>query len=116
MIKQNTEEDVSVGSGAVATSSFPIGMKRKNVDGKQHTPHQNLHTRSDWKLFEVKNETFIKFKPGVVVFEKWSSYLDLQDSSEKGVYDYAKNNKNITIVLKNSTTGSLKRILRGKNE
>jgi hypothetical protein len=110
------KEDVSVGSGAVAIPSFPLGMKRKDVDGKTPTPSDVISKRQTWKMFEVTNETFVKFKPGSSVFEQWSTYLNLENESEKSIYEYAKTNKNYTIVLKNRKNGSLKSISREKNQ
>jgi len=115
-MNKEKKEDVSVGSGAVSMPSFPLGMKRKDVDGKTPTPSQSMTKRQDWKMFKVTNETFVKFKPGSAVFEDWSKYLNLKNESEKQVYEYAKNNKTHTIVLKNGLTGSLKSISRGKDE
>lgn len=113
-MNKQKKEDVSVGSGAVSMPSFPIGMKRKDVDGTKPTPSDSIAKRQTWKIFEVTNETFVKFKAGSSVFEKWSSYLNLENDSEKGIYDYAKKHKTHTIVLKNGLNGSLKSISRGK--
>jgi len=113
-MNKSKKEDVSVGSGAVAMPAFPIGMKRKDVDGTKSTPSDTIVKRQTWKMFEVTNETFVKFKPGSSVFEKWSTYLNLENDSEKSIYDYAKNNKNYTIVLKNGLNGFLKSISREK--
>ena len=115
MIKQK-KEDVSVGSGAMAMPAFPLGMKRKDVDGTKSTPSDSIAKRQTWKMFQVTNETFVKFKQGNSVFETWSTYLNLENDSEKGIYDYAQTNKSHTIVLKNSLNGSLKSISRGKEK
>ena len=115
-MNKQKKEDVSIGSGAVAIPSFPLGMKRKDVDGKTPTPSDVIVKRQTWKMFEVTNKTFVKFKPGNSVFEKWSTYLDLQDDSEKSIYEYAKTNKTYTIVLKNGANGSLKSISRQNNQ
>lgn len=113
-MNKTKKEDVSIGSGAVAIPSFPLGMKRKDVDGKTPTPSDTIAKRQTWKMFEVTNETFVKFKPGNSVFEKWSTYLNLKNESEKSIYEYAKTNKTYTIVLKNGRNGSLKSISREK--
>lgn len=113
-MNKQKKEDVSVGSGAVSMPSFPIGMKRKDVDGKKPTPSDVIAKRQTWKMFEVTNETFVKFKAGNSVFETWSAYLNLENASEKDAYNYAKKHKTHTIVLKNGLNGSLKSINRGK--
>jgi len=115
-MNKEKKEDVSVGGGAVAIPAFPLGMKRKDVDGTKSTPSEVIAKRQTWKMFKVTNETFVKFKPGTSVFEKWSTYLNLENESEKGIYDYAQKNKSHTIVLKNGLNGSLKSISRGKEK
>jgi hypothetical protein len=115
-MKQEKTEDVSVGSGAVATPSFPIGMKRKDVDGKKPTPSSDVYTRNKFKIFEISNKTFVKFKAGQTSFEEWCSYLNMNDPSDKNIYEYAKTHKNTKIILKNDLNGALKSITRGKNE
>jgi len=101
-------------------------MKRKNEDMSTssgvslpptgNAPHDNSDTgimrRKDWKMFDVKADTFRKFETGRNRFERWSKYLNLQDESEKAIYDYAVKNSKHTIVLRNGDTGAMRSIRR----
>jgi hypothetical protein len=64
-----------------------------------------------YKEFNVSAETFKRFQTGRTKFERWSKYLNLQDSIEKSIYDYYKktNGKSI-IILRNEEDGALRAI------
>ena len=59
--------------------------------------------------FQVDDEVFNKFKNGKAKFRKWSEYLNLEDESQKQIYDFARRQPKGIIVLKNSE-GSLRGI------
>lgn len=104
-VKQ-TDEDMSVGGGAVSMPSFPLG-----------TPaHKNnndpIFKRKDWALFTVKSETFAKFETGRNRYERWHKYLDDDIEEERNAKAYAKKNPGHTIVLRNGDTGALRQIRR----
>lgn len=84
-------EQMTAGSGAVAMIDKPL-MKRKYRD------------------FDVPSEVFRRFEKGRVKFERWSKYLDLQDETQRAVYEYARKNRNAIVVLRDSTTGALRAI------
>ena len=62
------------------------------------------------ETFSVSDDCFHKFRHGKTKFERWSKYLDLTDSSQKKIYDWAKRYHNGTIILKNSQTGQVRGI------
>ena len=62
------------------------------------------------ETFSVSDDCFHKFRHGKTKFERWSKYLDLTDSSQKKIYDWAKRHHNGTIILKNSQTGAVRGI------
>lgn len=64
--------------------------------------------------FTVDDETFNKFKKGKAKYRKWADYLNLEDSSQKQIYDFAKRNPAGIIVLKDSK-GTLKGIRYSRN-
>jgi len=108
MSKEQTDEDMSVGSGAVAMPSFPLGMKsptHKNNDDE-------IFRRKDWALFTVKSETFSKFEVGRNKYSRWNKYLDPEIEEEKAALDYAKRNPKHIIILRNSDNGALRQIRR----
>lgn len=59
--------------------------------------------------FQVDDEVFNKFKNGKAKFRKWSEYLNLEDSTQKQIYDFARKQPRGIIVLKDST-GNLRGI------
>tara|TARA_B110000908_G_scaffold36257_1_gene43438 strand:+ start:3490 stop:3771 length:282 start_codon:yes stop_codon:yes gene_type:complete len=65
-----------------------------------------------YKAFTVPSSTFRKFETGRNKFERWSKYLDMKDSNQKAIHDYAKTKPNNTIILKDSTTGAMRSIRR----
>jgi|688.fasta_scaffold09764_19 hypothetical protein len=78
-------------------------------------PHDNSDTmirRKKFMQFDVNSDTFRKFETGRNRFERWSKYLNLQDDSEKAIYDYAMKNRDHTIVLRNGDTGAMRSIRR----
>ena len=88
-------EDTSVVSVDMNTTGTPLGkkpLKRKK------------------QVFNVSDECFHKFRHGKTKFERWSKYLDLEDASQKQVYDWAKRHHNGTIILQNSVTGQVRGI------
>ena len=82
---------MTAGSGAVAMIDKPL-KKRKYRD------------------FDVPSEVFRRFEKGRVKFERWSKYLDLQDETQRAVYEYARKNRDAIVVLRDSTTGALRAI------
>ena len=62
------------------------------------------------EIFNVSDECFHKFRHGKTKFERWSRYLDLEDASQKKIYDWAKRHHNGTIILQNSVTGQIRGI------
>ena len=87
-------------AGSIAVVDRPLGavVKRK------------------YKQYEVPSKIFRRFEAGRYKFERWSKYLDLQDSNQKALYDYAKKNYDAVIVLKDSETGALIAIRRKERE
>ncbi len=78
-------------------------------------PHDNSDTmirRKNFAQFDVSSDTFRKFETGRNKFERWGNYLNLEDSAEKAIYDYAMKNKNHTIILRNGATGAMRSIRR----
>lgn len=76
-------------------------------------PSQHFKRSSDqWKMFDVKTETFRKFENGRNRFERWSKYLDADDESHQAIRDYAVKNPKNTIVLRDSESGVLRQIRR----
>jgi hypothetical protein len=85
-----------VTTGSVAIVDMPLGIKKK----------------TKYKDFNVPSDIFRRFDTGRNKFERWSKYLNLEDENQRGLYDYAKKNKNSVIVLRDETTGALRCIRR----
>ena len=62
------------------------------------------------ETFSVSDDCFNMFRRGKTKFERWSKYLDLEDVSQKKIYDWAKRHHNGTIILQNATTGAVRGI------
>ena len=95
MSNKKIEEEPSTTSGAIAIADRPLGpvLKRK------------------YKKFDVSNETFKRFEIGRTKFERWSKFLNLEDSNEKSIYDYFnKTRGNAVIVLRNADNGAMRAI------
>ena len=107
---QETDEDMSSGSGAVAMPSFPLGMT--SADIKRGSNEDPILRRKDWKLFDVGSDTFKKFEVGRNKFARWKNYLRDEIDDEKAVKDYAQKNPKHILILRNSDTGALRAIRR----
>ena len=86
--EMNTSSDVDMN---------PTGKPKKKMKRKCET-------------FSVSDDCFHKFRHGKTKFERWSKYLDLTDTSQKKIYDWAKRHHNGTIILKNAQTGAVRGI------
>jgi hypothetical protein len=90
------------GTGAIAIADFPLGAKRKKKKYLEVT---------------ISDETFNRFQTGRTKFERWSKFLNLQDDTEKSIFDFHRKNKGATIYLRNEKTGALRAIRpRAANE
>ena len=88
-------------TAAVAIADRPLGAKSKKKT----------------KEFTISDETFNRFNTGRTKFERWSKYLNLQDETEKTIYDFYRSNSGSTIYLRNEKTGALRAIRpRAANE
>ncbi len=63
-----------------------------------------------YRDFDVPTDVFRRFQSGRNKFERWAKYLDLTDSDQKKIYDYARKNRDAVVVLRDSTTGALRSI------
>ena len=61
-------------------------------------------------LFNVAPKVFDMFRRGKVKYERWIKYLNLEDESQKNIYEFAKKNPTGIIILKNSVTGEVRAI------
>ena len=90
----------------------PGAMLTKAKDGEGTYCLKYPQQGAAWKMFTVCSETFRKFETGRFKFERWAKYLNLQDETDKAVYDYATTNRKKTVVLQCSETGALRAIRR----
>ena len=65
---------------------------------------------ADFFTKPLTGKCFNKFRNGKTKFERWSKYLDLEDESQKRIYDWARRNHKGVIVLQNATTGAVRGI------
>jgi hypothetical protein len=80
-------------TGAVAMIDKPLMAKKRK-----------------YRDFDVPTDVFRKFQNGRNKFERWAKYLDLTDSDQKKIYDYARSNRDAVVVLRDSATGALRSI------
>ena len=86
-----------VTTSAIAIVDRPLGAKKKK-----------------YKDFDVPSEVFRRFT-GRNKYERWAKYLDLKDEKQFEIYQYAKRNRDATVVLRDEETGALKAIRRKAN-
>jgi len=79
-------------TSAVAIHDRPLGFKRKYQD------------------FDVPSDVFRRFENGRAKFERWTKFFNLQDEKQYKIYEYAKKNRDATIILRDEATGALKAI------
>ena len=97
----NTKEDTTTADVALP----PTG-------NRAHDNSDSMIRRKKFMQFDVGSDTFRKFETGRNKFERWSKYLNLQDDTEKAIYDYAMKNSDHTIILRNGDTGAMRSIRR----
>jgi len=88
------------------SSAFGAGTSSTSIDVGYDKPLFN----KKGKAFDVSTDVFRRFQKGRNKFERWSKFLNLEDSNQKAIYDYAKRNRGATIVLRDSETGALRAI------
>ena len=79
-------------------------------DTKNAGPPKWPIKRRKTETFKVSDDCFHKFRNGKTKFERWSRYLDLEDASQKKIYDFAKRHHKGNIILQNATTGAVRGI------
>jgi len=62
------------------------------------------------KTFSVSPQVFDMFRRGKKKFEKWSKYLNLEDESQRTIYNWAIKNHQGVIILQNAVTGEVRAI------
>ena len=93
--KEETSEEIM--STVSDVDMNPTGKSKKKMKRKCET-------------FSVSDDCFHMFRHGKTKFERWSKYLDLTDTSQKKIYDWARRHHNGTIILKNAQTGQVRGI------
>jgi hypothetical protein len=102
------KEEISNVTGDSTTMAMPPTAKSPE--------DENPHLFRRYKIFDIPREAFNKFQTGKIRFERWSKYLNLEDSNQKKIYDYATKKPKSMVVLRDSTTGALLAIRkRSKN-
>mgnify|MGYP003152644426 FL=1 len=83
--------------------------------GIDFAPNMGKKKKRKYETFKVSDNVFAKFRNGKTKFERWSKYLDLSDSSQKKIYDYARKHHNGVIILQNATTGAIRGVRFNRN-
>lgn len=94
------------------SSAFGAGTSSSSTDlgvvGSTHGYDKPLFNKG--KKFDVSSDVFRRFQTGRNKFERWSKFLNLEDSTQKAIYDYAIRNRNATVILRDSETGAMRAI------
>jgi hypothetical protein len=85
------------------------------MSGVDFAPNMGKKKKKKSQVFNVSDDVFHRFRNGKTKFERWSKYLDLEDSSQKKIYDWAKRHHSGVIVLQNATTGAVRGIRFNRN-
>ena len=96
--KKEKYEDMMSTSSSIDMN--PTGRPRK----------KKIKEARKYETFKVTDDCFNKFRNRITKFERWSKYLDLEDESQKKIYDWARRNHKGVIVLQNATTGAVRGI------
>jgi len=100
--------DISINSKDLVKEDMPsVSIGLHSVD--MNTTGKPMKKKKR-EVFNVSDECFHKFRNGKIKFERWSRYLDLEDASQKKIYDWAKRHHNGSIILQNSVTGQVRGI------
>ena len=83
--------------------------------GVDFAPNMGKRKKRKSEVFNVSDDVFHRFRNGKTKFERWSKYLDLGDTSQKKIYDWAKRHHSGVIVLQNATTGAVRGIRFNRN-
>ena len=59
-------------------------------------------------MFQLKS--LVDFRQEEISSKGGGKYLDLTDSDQKRIYDYARKNRDSVVILRDSTTGALRSI------
>ena len=87
------------------SSAFGPGTSSTSIDVGYSKPLFNKGKR-----FDVSSDVFRRFQTGRNKFERWSKFLNLEDSNQKAIYDYAIRNRDATVILRDSETGAMRAI------
>ena len=98
--KKKKEKNEDMMSTSSSIDMNPTGRPRK----------KKIKEARKYETFKVTDDCFNKFRNGKTKFERWSKYLDLDDESQKKIYDWARRNHKGVIVLQNATTGAVRGI------
>ena len=85
------------------------------MSGVDFAPNMGKKKKKKSQVFNVSDDVFHRFRNGKTKFERWSRYLDLGDTSQKKIYDWAKRHHSGVIVLQNATTGAVRGIRFNRN-
>ena len=85
-----------------------VGMTTGPRDGMAMPP--TARKKRKYETFKVSDDVFSKFRNGKTKFERWSKYLDLEDASQKKIYDFARKHHRGNIILQNATNGMVRGI------
>ena len=84
--------------GAIGVSSVALPDTKLSINKRKR------------KQFDVPTEVFRRFQTGRNKFERWAKFLNLEDSNQKSIYDYAIRNRDATIILRDNETGAMRSI------
>jgi len=79
-----------------------LGAPSTNTAGAS-VDYPKIYTRSGRKFatFKVSKDVLNRFQKGKQKYKKWSEYLNLEDETEHGIYNFARRNPKAVIVLQN---------------
>ena len=90
------QEDIANVAGDGAVNMNPTGRSKKLIRRK--------------KTFSVSPQVFDMFRRGKKKFEKWSKYLNLEDESQRAIYNWAIKNHTGVMILQNAVTGEIRAV------
>ena len=104
--KKQKDEDTMT----AADAGIPQDTKNAGPPTWEMKRRKKLKENRKCETFKVSDDCFHKFRNGKTKFERWSKYLDLEDASQKQIYDFARRHHRGNIILQNATTGAIRGI------
>lgn len=85
-------------SSKIFVSSFDLVLTEDQVASSSVALPSSPINQRDVRVFDVSDDTFRRLYNGRKKHSRWKKYLNLEDSTEKAVHDYARSKKGLVLL------------------